>query len=127
PPGPLLWRNLIRVFWAVDHRLVAPVFRGFGRWNKPLKDAIYTFGFHRDMLLRLIERLDLQNVTLVVQDWGGLLGLTLPMEMPERFKRLLVMNATIAVGASPSTGFDNWKAYVKAKPNFDVASCMRRT
>ena len=48
---------------------------------------VYTFGFHRDMLLRLIERLDLQNVTLIVQDWGGLLGLTLPMEMPERFKR----------------------------------------
>ena len=79
------------------------------------------------MLLRLIERLDLRNVTLVVQDWGGLLGLTLPMEMPERFKRLLVMNATIAVGASPSAGFDGWKAYVKANPDFDVARLMRRT
>jgi len=79
------------------------------------------------MLLRLIERLDLRNVTLVVQDWGGLLGLTLPMEMPERFKRLLVMNTTIAVGASPSAGFDNWKAYVKANPDFDIARLMRRT
>jgi hypothetical protein len=49
------------------------------------------------------------------------------MEMPERFKRLLVMNATIAVGASPSAGFDNWKAYVKANPDFDVARLMRRT
>ena len=49
------------------------------------------------------------------------MGLTLPMEMPERFKRLLVMNSTIAVGASPSAGFDDWKAYVKANPDFDVA------
>src|SRR5262249_56204085 len=94
---------------------------------KQVRDAVSAFGFHRDMLLRLIERLDLRNVTLVVQDWGGLLGLTLPMEMPERFKRLLVMNATIAVGASPSVGFDNWKAYVKANPDFDVARLMRRT
>jgi pimeloyl-ACP methyl ester carboxylesterase len=127
PTWAYLYRKMIPVFLAAGHRVVAPDFVGFGRSDKPVKDAVYTFGFHRDMLLRLIERLDLQNVTMVVQDWGGLLGLTLPMEMPERFKRLLVMNATIAVGASPSTGFDNWKAYVKANPDFDVARLMRRT
>ena len=127
PTWAYLYRKMIPVYLAAGHRVVAPDFLGFGRSDKPVKDAVYTFGFHRDMLLRLIERLDLQNVTMVVQDWGGLLGLTLPMEMPERFKRLLVMNATIAVGASPSAGFDNWKAYVKANPNFDVARLMRRT
>lgn len=127
PTWAYLYRKMIPVFLAAGHRVVAPDFLGFGRSDKPVKDAVYTFGFHRDMLLRLIERLDLQNVTMVVQDWGGLLGLTLPMEMPERFKRLLVMNATIAVGASPSAGFDNWKAYVKANPDFDVARLMRRT
>ena len=127
PTWAYLYRKMIPVFLAAGHRVVALDFLGFGRSDKPVKDAVYTFGFHRDMLLRLIERLDLRNVTLVVQDWGGLLGLTLPMEMPERFKRLLVMNATIAVGASPSAGFDNWKAYVKANPDFDVARLMRRT
>ena len=127
PTWAYLYRKMIPVFLAAGHRVVAPDFLGFGRSDKPVKDAVYTFGFHRDMLLRLIEQLDLQNVTMVVQDWGGLLGLTLPMEMPERFKRLLVMNATIAVGASPSAGFDNWKAYVKANPDFDVARLMRRT
>ena len=76
---------------AAGHRVVAPDFVGFGRSDKPVKDAVYTFGFHRDMLLRLIERLDLQNVTMVVYYSGGLLGLTLPMEMPERFRRLLVL------------------------------------
>ena len=49
------------------------------------------------------------------------------MEMPERFKRLLVMNTTIAIGASPSAGFDSWKAYVKANPDFNVARLMQRT
>ena len=127
PTWAYLYRKMIPVFLAAGHRVVALDFLGFGRSDKPVKDAVYTFGFHRDMLLRLIERLDLRNVTLVAQDWGGLLGLTLPMEKPERFKRLLVMNATIAVGASPSAGFDNWKAYVKANPDFDVARLMRRT
>src|SRR3974390_2210511 len=100
PTWAYLYRKMIPVFLAAGHRVVAPDFLGFARSDKPVKDTVYTFGFPRDMLLRLIERLDLRNVTLVVQDWGGLLGLTLPMEMPERFQRLLVMNATIAEGAS---------------------------
>ena len=74
PTWAYLYRKMIPVFLAAGHRVVAPDFVGFGRSDKPVKDAVYTFGFHRDMLLRLIERLDLQNVTMVVQDWGGLLG-----------------------------------------------------
>ena len=68
-------------------RVVAPDFIGFGRSDKPEDEALYTFDFHRAFLLDFIEKLDLKNITLVVQDWGGLLGLTLPMEMPERFER----------------------------------------
>src|SRR5882757_9801759 len=73
------------------------------------------------MLRRFIEKLDLTNVTLVVQDWGGLLGLTLPMEYPDRIKRLLVMNTALAVGASPGPGFDAWKAFMKSKPDLSDA------
>jgi pimeloyl-ACP methyl ester carboxylesterase len=102
PTWAYLYRKMIPVFLAAGHRVVAPDFLRFGRSDKPVEDAVY-IGFHRDMLLRLIERLDLQNVTLVALNWGGLLGLTLPMEMPERFKRLLVMNTTIAVGATHAT------------------------
>ena len=72
PTWAYLYRKMIPVFLAAGHRVVAPDFLGFGRSDKPVEDAVYTFGFHRDMLLRLIERLDLQNVTMVVQDWGGL-------------------------------------------------------
>jgi len=126
PSWAYLYRKMIPVFVGAGHRVVAPDFFGFGRSDKPVADDVYTFGFHRNMLLRFIERTDLRNITLVVQDWGGLLGLTLPMEMPERFARLLAMNTTLAVGASPGPGFDGWKAYVKGNPDFDVAALMKR-
>ncbi len=126
PSWAYLYRKMIPHFLAAGHRVVAPDFFGFGRSDKPVAEDVYTFHFHRNMLFRLIERLDLREITLVVQDWGGLLGLTLPMEMPERFTRLLVMNTTLAVGASPGPGFNGWKAYVKSNPDFDVAALMKR-
>jgi pimeloyl-ACP methyl ester carboxylesterase len=55
------------------------------------------------------------------------LGLTLPMEMPDRFSRLLVMNTTLAVGISPGPGFDGWKAYAKANPDMGVGALMKRS
>ncbi|MFM9862850.1 MAG: haloalkane dehalogenase [Micropepsaceae bacterium] len=126
PSWAYLYRKMIPVFACAGLRVVAPDFFGFGRSDKPVADGVYTFGFHRTMLLRFIERLDLKNITLVVQDWGGLLGLTLPMEMPERFTRLLVMNTTLAVGQTPGAGFDGWKAYVKANPDIGVGALMKR-
>ena len=101
PTWCYLYRKMIPVFTAAGHRVVAPDLFGFGRSDKPVDDAVYTFNFHRGMLMRFIEALDLTRVTLVVQDWGGLLGLTLPMEYPDRIDRLIVMNTGIGVGRSP--------------------------
>ena len=126
PSWSYLYRKMLPVFVAAGHRVVAPDFFGFGKSDKPTDDATYTFTFHRDTLCRFIEKLDLQNVTLVVQDWGGLLGLTLPMEFPQRIKRLLVMNTALAVGASPGPGFDAWKAFMRTRPDVDVATLMKR-
>lgn len=127
PTWAYLYRKMIPVFVGAGHRVIAPDFFGFGRSDKPVEDSAYSFGFHRATLLRFIERLDLKNITLVVQDWGGLLGLTLPMEMPERFERLLVMNTTLAVGETPGAGFDGWKAYVRANPDLNVGALMKRS
>ncbi len=127
PSWAYLYRKMIPVFTAAGHRAVAPDFLGFGRSDKPMDDDIYTFNFHRDFLLRFIERLNLTNITLVCQDWGGLLGLTLPMDMPERFSRLLVMNTAIATGVSPGPGFMAWRDFVAANPDFDIARMMRRS
>jgi haloalkane dehalogenase len=126
PTWCYLYRKMIPVFVAAGHRVVAPDFFGFGRSDKPVDDALYTFDFHRGLLLRFIESLDLERVTLVVQDWGGLLGLTLPMEFPERIDRLIVMNTGLGIGRSPGPGFDAWKAFVAAKPDFDIAGMMKR-
>lgn len=126
PSWAYLYRKMIPVFLDSGARVIAPDWLGFGRSDKPIDDNVYTFTFHREMMLALIERLNLRNVTLVCQDWGGLLGLTLPMDMPQRFERLIVMNTTIAIGQSPSEGFDNWKAFMRTQPDVDVAALMKR-
>lgn len=127
PTWCYLYRKMIPLFTAAGLRVVAPDFLGFGRSDKPVDDALYTFSFHRGMLMRFIEALHLERVTLVVQDWGGLLGLTLPMEYPERIERLIVMNTGLGVGRSPGPGFDAWKAFVASTPNFPIGTLMRRS
>ena len=127
PTWSYLYRKMIPVFAAAGHRVVAPDLLGFGRSDKPVDDSVYTFLFHRGMLLRFVVALVLQRVTLVVQDWGGLLGLTLPMEFPDRIDRLVVMNTELGVGRSPGPGFDAWKAFVASKPDFDIAQLMKRS
>jgi pimeloyl-ACP methyl ester carboxylesterase len=127
PTWCYLYRKMIPLFVAAGHRVVAPDFLGFGRSDKPVDDAVYTFSFHRGMLMRFIEALGLERVTLVVQDWGGLLGLTLPMEYPDRIDRLVVMNTGLGVGRSPGPGFDAWKAFVASNPDFRIGTLMKRS
>ncbi|HET9840016.1 MAG TPA: haloalkane dehalogenase, partial [Candidatus Angelobacter sp.] len=127
PTWSYLYRKMIPIFVAAGHRVIAPDFIGFGRSDKLVDESTYTFTLHREMLMRLIERLNLVNVTLVCQNWGGLLGLTLPMEMPSRFKRLLVMNTALATGDLPlGRGFLEWRAWVAQNPDMDVAKLMER-
>jgi len=128
PTWSYLYRKMIPPFLASGARVVAPDFPGFGRSDKPVDDATYSFDFHRAFLLDFVERLDLQNVTLVVQDWGGILGLTLPMEAPARYSRLLVMNTALGTGDAPLTeGFLAWRAYVAKNPDLDCAKLLART
>jgi len=127
PTWSYLYRKMIPLFTAAGHRVVVPDFIGFGRSDKLAEQSAYTFTFHREMLLRFIERLDLHHMTLVCQDWGGLLGLTLPVDMPERFQRLLVMNTALATGDVPlGQGFLEWRAWVAQNPDLDVAKLMGR-
>ena len=79
------------------------------------------------MLVNLVERLDLTNVVLVVQDWGGLLGLTLPMAMPERFTGLLIMNTAFAAGDAPlGQGFLDWRTFNNKNPDMAIGKLMGR-
>ena len=128
PTWSYLYRRMIPVFAASGARVVAPDLFGFGRSDKPAEEPWYTFTRHRDSLIAFVAALDLRGVTLVVQDWGGLLGLTLPMDLPERFDRLLVMNTTLGTGDVPlSEGFLAWRAWANKNPDVDIAKLMQRS
>jgi tRNA(adenine34) deaminase len=127
PAWSYLYRKMIPVWLAAGHRVVAPDLIGFGKSDKPKKDSFHHFEIHRQSMLELIERLDLQRVVLVVQDWGGILGLTLPMDAPERYKGLLVMNTTLATGEQPlSDGFLAWRGWCQSQPLFGVGKLFAR-
>ena len=128
PTWSYLYRRMIPIFTGAGHRVVAPDFLGFGRSDNPVDEAVYTFDFHRDTLLAFIEALDLRNITLVVQDWGGLIGLTLPMAAPDRYAALLVMNTALGTGDEPlSEGFLAWRAFSNRNPDMDIARLMQRS
>ena len=127
PAWSYLYRKMIPVFLAAGHRVVAPDLVGFGKSDKPKKDTAHSFSWQRQILLELVERLDLRNVVLVVQDWGGLLGLTLPMAAPQRYAGLLAMNTMLATGDVPLTpGFLAWRSMCAKNPGFDVARLFAR-
>lgn len=127
PAWSYLYRQMIPGFVQAGHRVVAPDMPGFGKSDKPKKDSAHHFDWHRQVLLELVEALDLQRINLVVQDWGGLLGLTLPMAAAQRYRGLLVMNTTLATGLQPlSPGFLAWRQMCADKPLFDVAKLLAR-
>lgn len=127
PAWSYLYRKMIPVFLAAGHRVVAPDMVGFGKSDKLLDASAHTFTWHRQVLLEFVERLNLKRVILVVQDWGGILGLTLPMDAPERYEGLLVMNTTLGTGDQPlSDGFLAWKDMCAKNPAFDIARLMAR-
>lgn len=137
PTWSYLYRKMIPVFLVystpdskggkqpLSRRVVAPDFFGFGRSDKPRHDATYDFDFHRNSIIHLIKSLDLTNITLVVQDWGGVIGLTLPIADPSRFKRLVVMNTAIGPSAGgKSQQVEDWIAYTSSTPDLDTADLM---
>ncbi len=127
PTWSYLYRKMIPGLVASGYRVIAPDMFGFGRSDKPVEETVYTFDFHRNSLIAFIRALDLGRITLVCQDWGGLLGLTIPMDMADRFEALLVMNTALATGDSPLTqGFLDWRGWNNANPDMPVGKLMSR-
>jgi pimeloyl-ACP methyl ester carboxylesterase len=126
PSWAYLFRKMIPVFIDAGCRVVAPDLFGFGRSDKPVDDQTYTYHFHRSALLAFVDRLDLEDVCLVVQDWGGVLGLTLPIEAPARYTRLIVMNTGLPAGEEAPPGFAMWRAYNRSQPDLAVGALLKR-
>ena len=128
PTWAYLYRRMIPVFVQAGHRAVAPDLFGFGRSDKPEDDRLYTFDFHRNALLAFVRALDLRDICLVCQDWGGLLGLTLPLDLPRRFTRLLIMNTAFASGDEAlSPGFLAWRDWAARNPDMSPGKLLART
>jgi pimeloyl-ACP methyl ester carboxylesterase len=125
PSWCYLYRHMIPVFTDAGVRVVAPDLIGFGRSDKPDDPGWHSFERHRGLLMTFVERLDLRNILLVCQDWGGVLGLTLLHEMPQRFTRLLVMNTGLGTG-QVTEGFRQWRAYSNSQPDLPVGKLFAR-
>jgi len=94
PTWSYLYRKMIPVFLSAGNRVVALDLIGFGKSDKPKKEGAHTFDWHRQVLAELVERLDLKNVVLVLQNEGDLLGSALPLADERRYCGLLVANLT---------------------------------
>jgi pimeloyl-ACP methyl ester carboxylesterase len=127
PTWSYLYRKMIPVFVSAGHRVIAPDWFGFGKSDKPLKDEIYTFEFHRNSVMTFLKKFKLTNLTLVCQDWGGLIGLTLPMDLPGKFSRMIIMNTALAIGdISYAKGFLAWRQWSEDHTGYDIARLLKR-
>ncbi|MCI0338495.1 MAG: haloalkane dehalogenase [Acidobacteria bacterium] len=126
PSWCYLYRKMIPIITAAGHRALAPDLPGFGRSDKPLRREDYTYQFHVDVMTAFIEMLDLKNITLVGQDWGGLIGLRIAAEHPERFARIVVANTGLPTGDQPMTeGFMRWREYSQKVENFHAGGIVK--
>jgi haloalkane dehalogenase len=125
PTWGYLYRRMIPVL-AEAGRVVVPDLVGFGRSDKPLAPNAYTYRSHARWVRGFVEALDLHAVTLVCQDWGGLLGLRVLARAPGRFRRLVPMNTGFPCGEALGEGFEAWRRFSQTRAEIDVAALMRR-
>lgn len=131
PTWSFLYRKMIPPLARVA-RVLAPDYLGFGRSDKPTEVGWYTFDRHYASILGLVEALDLRSLTVVVQDWGGPIGLRLAVEQPTRVERLVIMNTGVGGGRAPSDTWLRFREVVRARGSeLDIArlvaaGCARR-
>jgi len=128
PSWSYLYRKMIPRFTAAGHRAIAPDLIGFGRSDKPEKQEDYTYQKHIDWTKALLfDHLNLQDITLFVQDWGGLIGLRLVAENPERFKRLVIANTFLPTGdQGANEAFMQWQKLSQIIDIFDVGRIINK-
>jgi len=122
PSWSFLYRTMIPVLAGAGLRCIAPDLIGFGRSDKPVERSEYTYARHVEWLRgALFDQLALHDVTLVGQDWGGLIGLRLVGEHPERFARVVVANTFLPTGdIPPGQAFLNWQHFSQTAKDFAV-------
>ncbi len=127
PSWCYLYRKMIPVLTGAGLQIVAPDLVGFGRSDKPAERSDYTFARHVEWMRALLfDRLDLGDVTLVGQDWGGLIGLRLVGEHPDRFARVVAANTFLPTGdSSPGDAFFAWQKFSQEVDVFPTGGIIR--
>jgi haloalkane dehalogenase len=122
PSWSYLYRTMVPVLVEAGLRCVVPDLVGFGRSDKPARQEDYSYARHVEWMREaLFDGLGLSGVTLVGQDWGGLIGLRLVGEHPDRFARVVAANTGLPTGDRPLTeAFLNWQRFSQTSPEFPI-------
>lgn len=126
PSWCYLYRKMIPILTAAGHRVIAPDLPGFGRSDKPASRTDYTYQRHVNWMQSVLDQLDLNNITLFCQDWGGLIGLRLVAENPDRFARVAAGNTMLPTGDHDlGEGFRKWQQFSQEIPQFHVGGTIK--
>lgn len=126
PSWCYLYRRMIPLIAAAGHRAVAPDLIGFGRSDKPTERSDYTYQAHVDWMTGFLEATDLRGITLICQDWGGLIGLRLVAENPDRFDRVVAANTFLPTGdRDPGEAFRKWREFSQSVPEFPAGGIIQ--
>ena len=126
PSWSYLYRKMIPIVAAAGHRALAPDLIGFGRSDKLVDRGDYSYQFHVDVIAKFLQQLDLTGITLVCQDWGGLIGLRVAAEDESRFARIVAANTGLPTGDQPmSDAFLRWQHYSQTVPDFHPGGIVK--
>ncbi len=125
PSWSFLYRKMIPILVANNFRVIAPDLIGFGKSDKPKRQSDYSYQNHMDWLTSFIEQLDLNNMLLFCQDWGGLTGLRLITQLEDRFSMVVASNTTLPTGniEMPEV-FLKWREFSQKSPDFDIGQVI---
>jgi len=124
PTWAYLYRRMLPALTAAGHRVICPDYPGFGRSDKPTDRRWYTYDRHVEHMAGLLDSLDLSDVTVVVQDWGGPIGLRWAVEHADRVARLVILNTGLFTGRV-SKGFMAWRAFAERNPDLPVGFVLQ--
>jgi haloalkane dehalogenase len=124
PTWCYLYRHIIPILTKAGKRVIAPDLIGFGKSDKLTNKEDYTYANHIMWVSQLFDHLQLDNVILFAQDWGGLIGLRILAENPEKFSGLVVSNSGLPIGSGASEGFKQWLNYSQTVEDFNAGKIV---
>jgi haloalkane dehalogenase len=124
PSWSYLYRHMLDRLVDEGHRVVCPDLVGFGRSDKPTDQAWYTYERHCETVTRHLEQVELDDVTVVVQDWGGPIGLRWAVEHADQVGRLVILNTGLFTGRV-SKGFMAWREFAERTPDLPIGMIIQ--